>query len=212
MFSAGTRGADAFDAFAGTFGGVGSCAAFEAFARARALARAAHARFDPRVDPAAFRGEEPGRQPRGRRESAADVRAVRVVRRDERRCQRRDVRRRVFARRAASLTQFRRAALMPGPDTRAKAVSAVSEQTPPRRLKSKDSKPRSRSSPRKCARFAPGKRRRKTKKRRNERNEEKRRRAEAARDDDSAEDDDLDDDLENAPPVTKTPIARSGRS
>ena len=86
--------------------------------RARARARGARAVRPKRGPRFAFRGEEPGRQPRGRHESAADVRAVRVVRRDERRSQRRDVRRRVFARARRVLDSVPRGGARAGPDTR----------------------------------------------------------------------------------------------
>ena len=198
VFSAGTRGADAFDAFAGTFGGVGSYSAFEAHSPARALARAAHARFDPRVDPALrFGVKNLGGNPAvatsllptfgpsalfgGTSGGVSGATFGDVFSRE----------------RAASLTQFREAALMRdqiraegglgglGADTAAKAEierleAAVAELASEVRA------------------FRAGKAETK-KKRRNEETKETKKNgdARAARDDDSAEDDDLDDD-ENA--------------
>ena len=206
VFSAGTLGADG--RFAGPFGGVGSYAHSPALSPAHALARAAHARFDPNVDPALrFGVKNLGGNPAvatsllptfgpsalfgGTSGGISGATFGDVFSRE----------------RAASLTQFREAALMRdqiraegglsrdglGADTAAKAEierleAAVAELASEVRA------------------FRAGKAETKTKnkKRRNKETAARRRRehgepprASAARDDDSDDSDDSDDDLEN---------------
>ena len=205
VFSAGTLGADGRFS-SGSIGGVGSYAAADAHSPAHALARAAHARFDPNVDPALrFGVKNLGGNPAvatsllptfgpsalfgGTSGGISGATFGDVFSRE----------------RAASLTQFREAALMRnqiraegglsrglGADTAAKAEierleAAVAELASEVRA------------------FRAGKAETKTKnkKRRNKETARRRRehgdaRASAARDDDSDDsDDDLENDLEN---------------
>ena len=199
-FSAGTRASSSMlsRAHSGASGIVrgGGCTNGPRARASRARARAVRPARGPRF---AFRGEEPGRQPRGRHESC-----------------RRSGRPRCSAGRAAPASgatfgdvfsrERRGPCAVPRGGAHAgsryapKAVSAVSEQTPPQlgeieRLEAAVAELAS-----EVRAFRAGKAETK-KKRRNEETKETKKNgdARAARDDDSAEDDDLDDDLdENA--------------